>query len=263
MQGTGISNPTLDGMARDRATATRRVIDAPTRMFHWLFALCFVGAYASGDSEQWRALHVTLGYAMAGLLGFRLLYGLFGPRHARLSLFWRRLRGAPQWLRSFTTPQVLSGGHWRQGQNLLMAATVAALLALVLPLALSGYASYEEWGDVFGGEAFEALHEFFANALLMLVLVHLGLIVAFSLLRRKNQAQPMLSGRIDGNGPDLAKHDHVWPAALVLMAVLCFGAWQWQQAPQGLWPAGAWSAADRDRHSHQHQHDEPRHPDGR
>ena len=55
-------------------------------MFHWLLALCFVGAYASGDSVHWRALHVTLGYTMAGLLGFRLLYGLFGPRHARLSL---------------------------------------------------------------------------------------------------------------------------------------------------------------------------------
>lgn len=52
MQGTGISNPTLDGMARDRATATRRVIDAPTRMFHWLFALSFVGAYASGDTSS-------------------------------------------------------------------------------------------------------------------------------------------------------------------------------------------------------------------
>jgi len=252
MQGTGISNPTLDGLARGRAAATRRVIDAPTRMFHWLFALCFAGAYASGDSEHWRALHVTLGYTMTGLLGFRLLYGLFGPRQARLSLLWRRLRGAPQWLRSFTTPQVLSPGHWRQGQNLLMAAAVAALMTLVLPLALSGYATYEEWGDVFGGEAFEALHEFFANALLMLVLLHLGLIAALSLLRGKNQAQPMLSGRIDGNGPDLAKRDHAWLAALLLIAVLSFGAWQWQQAPAGLLPAGSWSAADKDRHHHEH-----------
>ncbi|MEP7281831.1 MAG: cytochrome b/b6 domain-containing protein [Rubrivivax sp.] len=259
MQGTGISSPTLDGMALDRNPATRRVIDAPTRMFHWLFALCFVGAYASGDSEQWRALHVTLGYTMAGLLGFRLLYGLFGPRHARLSLSWRRLRGAARWLRSFTSPQVLSLGYWRQGQHLLMAAAVAGLLALVLPLALSGYATYEEWGDVFGGDAFEALHEFFANALLTLVLLHLGLIAALSLLRRKNQAQPMLSGRIDGNGPDLAKHDHAWLAALLLVAVLSFGAWQWQQTPQGLWPADAWSAADKDRQQHdrkhEHQHD--------
>lgn len=51
-------------------TPSRRVTDAPTRMFHWLFALCFVGAYATADGEHWRLLHVTLGYTMAGLLGF-------------------------------------------------------------------------------------------------------------------------------------------------------------------------------------------------
>jgi hypothetical protein len=29
--------------------ASRRVVDAPTRMFHWLFALCFAGAYITAD----------------------------------------------------------------------------------------------------------------------------------------------------------------------------------------------------------------------
>ena len=61
-------------------THTRRVTDAPTRMFHWLFALSFAGAYATADGEHWRLLHVTLGYTMAGLLAFRVLYGLLGPR---------------------------------------------------------------------------------------------------------------------------------------------------------------------------------------
>ena len=62
---------------------SRLVTDAPTRMFHWLFALSFVGAYLTADGERWRLLHVTLGYTMAGLLGFRVLYGLLG--HALLA----------------------------------------------------------------------------------------------------------------------------------------------------------------------------------
>ncbi len=45
-------------------------------------------------------LHVTLGYTLAGLLAFRVLYGLFGPRHARLGLMLRKLSSAPAWLRS-------------------------------------------------------------------------------------------------------------------------------------------------------------------
>ena len=218
----------------------RLVVDAPIRMFHALFALCFVGAYLTADSEHWRALHVTLGYTFAGLLVFRLLYGLFGPRQARLGLMWRRAAGAPAWLRSLWPGGAAPAKvHWAQGLNLLVALAPLAMLTLVVPLALSGYATYAEWGDVFGGDAFEELHEFFGNLFLMVALLHLALVALTSLVRRKNQALPMLTGRIDGPGPDLVKHPQTALAALLLLGVLGFGAWQWQQAPDGLLPGAA------------------------
>ncbi len=221
------------------AAPRRRVVDAPTRVFHALFALSFLGAYLTAESERWRALHVTLGYTMAGLLAFRLLYGLFGPRHARLGALLRKLAGAPAWLRS--TWQAVQAGQWqaltaRPGQNLLMSAAVATLLMLVLPLTLSGYATYNDWGDVF-----EEVHEFFGNALLAAVLVHVGLVLGLSLLRRQNLAAPMLSGAVAGPGPDLVKKPHRGLALLLMLAVLAFGAWRWQLAPQGLVPG--WGAA--------------------
>ena len=70
------------------------MVDAPTRVFHWLFALSFLGAYLTADGERFRLLHVTLGYTMAGLLVFRVLYGLLGPRQAGLALLWRKLSGS-------------------------------------------------------------------------------------------------------------------------------------------------------------------------
>jgi cytochrome b len=215
---------------RSSPVATRRVTDAPTRMFHWLFALCFVGAYATADGERWRLLHVTLGYTLAGLLGFRVLYGLVGPQHSRLSLLWRKVNGLPKWLRSFKPAAgqtLLADVNWRQGQNLAMAGAVVLLMALVLPLTLSGYATYNEWG----GEWLEEVHEFVGEFFLWTVLTHLGLLLGLSLLRRKNQALPMLTGRIEGNGPDFAKRNHVWLAGLLLAAVLGYWAWEWQQAP--------------------------------
>ena len=98
-------------------------------MFHWLFALCFIGAYATADGERWRLLHVTLGYTLAGLLAFRVAYGLVGPRQVRLSQLWRKLAGLPDWLRAFQ-PSGSNRVNWRQGQNLLMALAVAALMAV-------------------------------------------------------------------------------------------------------------------------------------
>lgn len=216
------------------ASPGRRVTDAPTRMFHWLFALSFLGAYVTADGERWRLLHVTLGYTMAGLLGWRVLYGLLGPRHAGLGLLWRKLSGWPAWLRSLPSASSLSSVNWRQGQNLLMAMAVTLLLVLVVPLTLSGYGTYNEWGDVLGGDWLEELHEFFGEAFLMVVLGHLALIAGLSVLRRKNQAAPMLTGRIEGSGPDLVKHNRAWLAGVLLMAVLAYWAWEWQQSPQGL-----------------------------
>ena len=235
MPSTPMFNPAAAAPARAAAALGRRVTDAPTRMFHWLFAVSFAGAYLTADSEHWRALHVTLGYTLAGLLAFRVLYGLLGPRQAGLGLLWRKLGGLPAWLRSVVQARSLAGSHARQGQNLLMALAVVALLVLAAPLTLSGYATYNEWG----GDWLEHVHEFLGNSFLAVVLAHLALIAGLSLLRRKNQALPMLTGRIEGAGPDLVKHNRAGLAAALLIAVLAFGAWQWQQAPNGLLPAAS------------------------
>ena len=207
--------------AVQRHPARRRVVDAPTRVFHWLFALSFAGAYLSADGERFRLLHVTLGYTMAGLLVFRILYGLLGPRQAGLTLLWRKL----------SVPV-----NWRQGQNLFMALAIVVLLLMVVPLTLSGYATYNEWGDFLGGDWVGEVHEFFGEASLAVVLAHIAAIVGLSLWRRKNMAAPMVTGQVDGAGPDVAKRNHLWLGVLLLAAVLAYWAWEWQQSPHGLIP---------------------------
>lgn len=208
----------------------RLVTDAPMRMFHWLFALSFVGAYISADSEHWRLVHVVLGYTLAGLLVWRLVYGLIGPRPARLSALWRRVSGTRVWLQTFVSACRAGGSWsqvpWRQGQSLLMGLALVALLLAVIPLTLTGYATFHEWGDVLGGDVFDELHEFFGDAYLMGVLVHLALLAWLSFTRRKNQALPMLTGRIPGPGPDLIPNERRWLAALVLVSVCAYWLWE-------------------------------------
>lgn len=241
---------------------SRRVVDAPTRMFHWLFASTFTGAYLTADIDHWRLLHVTLGYAFAGLLGFRLLYGVFGPRQARLGLLWRRVAGTPAWVRSLRAGRSDPPVNWRQGQNLVMAWAIVAMLALVAPLALSGYGTYQEWGGALGEDWLEETHEFFGNVFLAVVVAHLGLIAALSLLRRQNQALPMLTGRVHGKGPDLVQHNRTWLAALLLMMVVAFGGWQWVDSPRGLLSGPDAGAESGDPHhgesrgAHHDEHDD-------
>ena len=107
----------------------RLVTDAPMRMFHWLFALSFVGAYISADSEDWQWVHVVLGYTLAGLMAFRIVYGLVGPRPARFSTMWRKVNGTKAWLQTIQTAWGPGGNWqavaWRQAPILLMAIRVS------------------------------------------------------------------------------------------------------------------------------------------
>jgi cytochrome b len=219
------------------STPRRLVTDAPTRMFHVLFALSFIGAYLTADGERWRVLHVTLGYTMAGLFLFRLLYGWLGPRHASLSLLWRKVTVLPMWWQSLRATPSWGTVSGRPTQNLLMALAVFALLLLVVPLTLSGYGTFNDWGDVLGGDWLEEVHEWFGEVFLIVVLLHLALLAGLSLLRQKNLAMPMLSGTTEGPGPNLVKDNPRWVAALLLLSVVLYIAWEWQQAPTGLLPA--------------------------
>ena len=184
-------------------------------------------------------MHVVLGYTMAGLLGWRVLYGLVGPRHVRLAALARKLAAAPGWARA--TLQALRTGDWnalagagRQGQNLALAGVIAALLLAVPPLVASGVATFHDWG----GEWLEEVHEFFGNGMLALVLAHLGLLAALSVWRRQNLARPMLTGRTPGRGPDLVTRNHGALALLLVLAVLAYWAWEWSNAPTRTAPGG-------------------------
>lgn len=196
----------------------RKVVDAATRTYHWLFAASFVGAYITADSEMFRLLHVTLGYTMIGLLAFRVLWGIFGPRHMRLSAMFRKLQGFRTQVDALRSGQWIQPTQLKQSANLMMTTVIVALLFSVIPLTLSGYAVYNE----LAGEWLEDVHEFFGEFMLFLVLTHLVMIAIVSLIRRSNLAKSMMTGYVAGTGPDLIKSDYK-----LVAATICCGAMAW------------------------------------
>lgn len=220
----------------------RLTIDAPVRAFHALFALSFAGAWMTAEAEQWHGLHVTLGYAFGGLLAFRLVYGLIGPRQARLAVLWRRACGWAAWFSSARAGQL----DLSRALTLAMGTAMLLLIAVAAPLVLTGYAAHVEWMNL--DDVFEEVHEFFANAAMSLVLAHLALIGALSVLRRRNLAAPMLTGRVPGAGPDLVRANRAWLGALVLATYAGFVGWQTLASD---WPG---QAATREHHGHRADH---------
>lgn len=200
--------------------ATRRVVDAPTRLFHWLFALCFVGAYLTSESERVQQFHAAFGYTMVALLVFRVLYGWLGPRPVRWSSLLTKLRSGWTWCRSLRSLDSVWGTQARAGQNLALVLATTGLLLLAVPLLLSGHVLYVDSTDWL-----EEVHEFAGNTMLLLVFAHLAGLLVLSVLRGTNLARPMWRGHVAGAGPDLVARPRYWLAVLLFVGAVAFGVW--------------------------------------
>jgi cytochrome b len=193
------------------------VWDAPTRVFHWLLAASFAGAFLTGDSERWRDTHILLGYTVAGLIAFRLVWGLVGTRYARFRSFLFSPRELLQYLHSLVSR---SPQHYL-GHNPAGSLAIFLLLALGLVTAAAGYATYNE----IGGKWMEELHEGSAWAMLAVVGVHIAGVVVSSLLHKENLVRAMITGRKAGEPAHGIRRSHAWLAAGMLAMVAVFWVW--------------------------------------
>ena len=190
--------------------------DLPTRVFHWLLAASFAGAFLTAESERFRDAHVTLGYTMLGLISFRLLWGVIGTRYARFSAFAFGPRSVVSYLKSLFTR---SPQH-HPGHNPAGSWAIYALLTLAVVTGLAGYAAYNDIGGDWTGE----LHEAMANAMLAVVFVHIVGVVVSSLIHRENLARAMVSGYKAGGPRDGIRYKHRWVAAMLVIATIGFWA---------------------------------------
>ena len=178
--------------------STIKAWDPLVRVFHWSLVFFFLLAFATED--DWMNLHVWAGYAIAMLIGFRLLWGIIGTRNARFLTFVKSPQIVMQHLRSMLS---LKASHYL-GHNPVAAVMVIALLASISLVAFSGMVliAVEGQGPLAGtlfvganGKAMEEIHEFFANFTLLLVFLHVAGVVVSSLLEGENLVKAMITGR--------------------------------------------------------------------
>ncbi len=221
------------------------VWDLPTRVFHWSLAASFAVAFFTAESERYRDIHVVSGYLLLALIGFRLVWGLIGSRHARFASFIRGPAAVIGYLRSLLTARP----QHHVGHNPAGAIAIVLLLALGMLTGVTGWLNFNE----IGGEVFEELHEGLGHAMLIVVIIHvLGVIVA-SRLHRENLARAMVDGYKRGPREQGIARRH---GMIALLLVAGLGVFGWSLA-QGSLPSlldrpAAAADGKQDRH---HGHD--------
>lgn len=174
--------------------------DTPTRLFHWSLVLLFGVMWWSGETGgDALRLHLLAGYGIAGLLLFRLLWGVLGSDTARFARFVRGPGAMLAYLRG-SLPE-----HRIPGHNPLGALMVLALLGLLGFQVGSGLFATDVDSFLWDGplaklinsdlsEAITGWHKISFKLLLAAVGLHLSAIVFYRLIKRRNLVVAMLSG---------------------------------------------------------------------
>lgn len=204
-------------------TGKIRVWDPLVRVFHWGLVAAFATAWLTADELQ--PVHEIAGYTVAGLVAFRLVWGLVGSPYARFAQF---LKGPGETLAYLGD---MTRGRERRylGHNPAGAVMVVALLVTLAGTAFTGWlmedearlamlpsmpaivapawadddgdaGEYGERGDVEG--PLKAVHETLANLMLLLAALHVGGVVLASFRHHENLARAMVTGDKRALGPD-------------------------------------------------------------
>ena len=162
------------------------VWDPLVRLFHWGLVALFAALALVINPET--SLHVTLGYIVAGLIGFRILWGFVGTRHARFSDFPPDPEAAMGQL-----GDIANGRHKRyRGHNPLGALMIYNLLATITFIAITGYMMGTP--RFFGLEWVQEVHEALVGWAEISVVVHILGVVLESRRSGINLPKAMLTG---------------------------------------------------------------------
>ncbi|TAH41922.1 MAG: cytochrome B [Betaproteobacteria bacterium] len=204
-----------------------RVWDLPTRIFHWtlliLVVAAFVTGWIGGNLIEW---HGRAGIAIAGLLAFRIVWGVVGSTYARFADFvpgpahiWAHIRG-----------------EWNGlGHNPFGALSVLALLLVLLFQVGSGLVSNDD--IAFEGPLYVLLSKSTSDwltglhrqnfwVLIVLVVLHVAAIVYYAVAKQDNLVKPMITGVKAVSDPAAESARGGGPVAFVVaLAIALFAAW--------------------------------------
>lgn len=175
--------------------------DPLLRSFHWLLVICVGAAWYLGQfGPNVMTLHFFFGYAVIGLLAFRVVWGLVGPAPARFAHFVYRPRTVLQYLSKMGKREP---SYWPGHNPAGALAAFVLLLALVVQVGSGLFVDPDDYINVGplagmidreGNRLATQIHNFTAVLILAMVVLHIGAIAFYKVYKRENLAAAMVTG---------------------------------------------------------------------
>jgi len=163
-----------------------KIWDPFVRVFHWSLAGLFATNALIVDDDS--RIHEWVGYAVAALVGLRILWGLAGSHHARFAAFIPSARDVKAQITDIATRRRRA----HLGHTPLGALMIVNLLLTLLAICASGYMMTT---DMFWGvEWVEEMHEALVTWAELSVLAHIAAVLYESHRTGINLPRAMVTG---------------------------------------------------------------------
>jgi len=175
-------------MTKNNKTA---VYDLPIRIFHWLFAFLFLGAYIIAENVDEESVlfsyHMMAGLTIVFMLVLRIFWGFAGTAYARFSSFKLKPIELMQYLKN----AIFAKTKRYLGHN--PASSYAAILMFISAFGLAVTGIFMSSG--FENDLYEETHELLAKLFLITVIIHIIGIIYHHLKHRDSLWSSMLDGK--------------------------------------------------------------------
>lgn len=192
-----------------------KVYDLPTRLFHWMFAGLFLGAFfiakVIDDDSPTYPVHMLLGLVLGTVVLFRLVWGFVGSRYARFSSFALKPHELFEYFR-----QLITGKTARAlGHNPASSWAALIMMTSALGLVTTGILMTTSNKDTF-----KEIHELFANTFILVVIAHVAGVILHTLRHKDWIGLSMVTGqKLAVEGQKEIERSH-WTAAVLYLAIV-------------------------------------------
>lgn len=173
--------------------------DAPVRIVHWLLVVLILVSWLTAGENM--VVHRWSGYAVLGLVVFRIYWGFFGSESARFSRFLKGPKAVLAYAKTLGSRAAVA----HAGHNPLGGLSVAALLFLILAQVGFGLFAVDVDGMESGplsylvefdtGRLAAEIHELLFRILQALIVLHIAAVVFYLVYKRQNLIRGMITGR--------------------------------------------------------------------
>lgn len=172
-----------------------------TRLSHILMMVFMLAVFLTPEVKRLLSYHVALGYTLAVLFGFRILWGFMDVKYSKFKDFNFSLRDLKTYLFTIFGDKKEYVGHNPASSYAILAMIVLTFLAVGTGalaygvkegMGIFSFMNHTLFRDM---KLFKEVHEFFANALMFVIFTHIAGVLLDTLLHKSDALTSMIDGQ--------------------------------------------------------------------